>query len=151
MPREIQWNAVASRAGTSFRCIPLYPVGLCCILSGSADGEFGIADCRLGIVDCKMSLLGLVLRSRHRSRIVREFCFVKFGAGEIPAFAGMTWVGAGMTWASGGMAWECAGVTWVGAGVTWVGAGMTWASAGMTWASAGMTGCVWEWRGWVRA
>ena len=42
-----------------------------------------------------------------RFRVVREFCFVKYdasgvsvwdGGGEIPAFAGMTWVGAGMTW-----------------------------------------------------
>ena len=92
MPRGIQRNAVASRAGTSFRCIPSHPVGLCCILSGSADGEFGIADCRLWIVDCKMSPRGMVLRSGHGPRVVREFCFVKFGAGEIPAFAGMAWV-----------------------------------------------------------
>ena len=43
---------------------------------------------------------------RHRFMVVRGFCCVKFGAGvsvsdgggEIPAYAGMTWVGAGMTW-----------------------------------------------------
>ena len=48
------------------------------------------------------------------SRVVCEFCFVKFDAGEIPAFAGMTG-------ASAGMEWVCAGMT--GAGVAWVGAG----------------------------
>ena len=50
---------------------------------------------------------------RHRFMVVRGFCFVKFGApgvsvsdggGEIPAFAGMTWVGAGMAWECGGVA-----------------------------------------------
>ena len=43
---------------------------------------------------------------RLRFRVVRGFCFVKYGAvgclvsdagGEIPAFAGMTWEGAGVT------------------------------------------------------
>ena len=38
---------------------------------------------------------------RHRFMVVREFCFVKYGAGEIPAFAGMTWVGVVMRRAGG--------------------------------------------------
>ena len=63
-----------------------------------------IDDCRLGIGDCKIGSLGCGLdrgRIRFMFRIVREFCFVKCGAREIPAYAGMTWEGAGMAWLVG--------------------------------------------------
>ena len=46
---------------------------------------------------------------RHRFMVVRGFCFVKYGAGEIPAFAGMTWEGAGMTLEGVGMTLEGVG------------------------------------------
>ena len=46
------------------------------------------------IVDCMVSPWGCGLDGgvwiRHRFMVVRGFCFVKYGAGEIPAFAGMT-------------------------------------------------------------
>ena len=60
--------------------------------------DWGLQDCLLGVWFCW---------SGHGSRIVRGFCFVKCGAREIPAFAGMTWEGAEMVWV-------VAGVTLVG-------------------------------------
>ena len=50
---------------------------------------------------------------------------------EIPAFAGMTWVGAGMAWEGVGMTLECVGMTLECAGVTLECVGVTWECAGM--------------------
>ncbi len=72
-------------------------VVFCRILSifAGASGELMIADCRLSIDDwglqggslgCGLDGLSVVFRFR----IVRRFCFVKCGAREIPACAGMT-------------------------------------------------------------
>ena len=94
------WLPLA-RARTSFRRISPHSVGLCRFLSTARGGELSIGDC--GIADCRLHGVSLgcgldgVVWIRHRFMVVRGFCFVKFGAGEIPAFAGMTETRAGMT------------------------------------------------------
>ena len=119
-------------------------VGFCRILSNSVDSGRGywglqIEDWGLHGVSLGCGLDGVVW-IRLRFRVVREFCFVKYGAvgclvsdagGEIPAFAGMTWEGAGVTGGdeertgvSGDMTWEGAGMTEAVRGSDVVGAGM---------------------------
>ncbi len=49
-------------------------------------------------MDCMIVSLGCGFDGVvFRFRIVRGFCFVKYDAREIPAFAGMTWEVAGVT------------------------------------------------------
>ena len=83
----------------------------------------------------------MVSRSGHSSRVVREFCFVKFDSAGLRFLCGHGY----------GCASDGAGVdsrlrgndAWVGAGMTWVGAGMAGVSAGMMRVSVSMTWWVW--------
>ena len=105
------------RAGTSFRCGSSDSVALCrfpstagvrAVAPGvrSRGGPAGDAARSWYVSRMGTSPWVVVSLSRHRFRIVREFCFVKCDAGGtsvsdaggwIPAYAGMTWVGAGVT------------------------------------------------------
>ena len=85
------------RAHTSFCRVLSDSVGLCRFPStagwGIDDCGLMIADWGLVIGDCKIVSLGCGLDGSSvvfRFRIVRGFCFVKYDAREIPAYAGMT-------------------------------------------------------------
>ena len=100
-PWDVVWSGHGSRVVREF-CFVKCDAGGDSRLRGNDVGVCGndggeIDDWGLGIGDCKVSSLGLWFGwSGHGSMVVRGFCCVKCDAGEIPAYAGMTWAGVGI-------------------------------------------------------